>query len=205
MPAKAPVAIPLFSWTGFYVGGNLGGVWLDSSMTETTSGIAILSVPSNTIEQTGLIGGVQAGYNLQYSGLVLGIETDIGFVSADERESLGGPFHRSDLSALATVRGRVGAAFDRLLVFATGGAAFARLTHEVVHPVFGPARRSGWTSGWTIGGGLEYALSNHWTVKAEYLYVDLGDETARTAGPTAYTFAFEDSASIARAGINYKF
>jgi outer membrane immunogenic protein len=209
IPAKARMAVPSFGWTGFYVGANVGGVWTDSSMIETDP-FQILPIPSNSIHQSSLIGGVQAGYNWQISNIVLGLEADFDFASANKQVSLGSlaglNTHHSRLSTLATVRGRLGMAFDRLLAYATGGAAFARLKNEVINTGFPfTASRGNSTTGWTIGGGLEYAISNHWTFKVEYLYVAFPDKAVVVPTPAPYAFAFEDSASIARVGINYKF
>jgi outer membrane immunogenic protein len=164
---------------------------------------------------TGVIGGLQAGYNWQFSNLVLGVEGDISFSSLDRTVLVptspgGNDTYRSRLSTLGTVRGRIGWAFDRVLLYGTGGAAFASLKDEYTDPPiplgFTVSPNSGRT-GWTAGGGLEYAFADHWTVRAEYLHVGFGDKNATVAPccSTAYTFVFKDSLDIGRVGINYKF
>jgi outer membrane immunogenic protein len=113
---------------------------------------------------------------------------------------------------LGTVRGRIGWAFDRLLVYGTGGAAFASLKDQFTDPPgVGPigftSAPSSSVSGWTAGGGIEYAFADHWTAKAEYLHVGFPDRSVTTTvfPGSAYSFVFKDSLNIARVGINYKF
>ena len=100
--------------------------------------------------------------------------------------------HNSRFSSLATVRGRIGVAFDRFLPYFTGGVAFANFKNELIGtstPL--PLRRDGTETTWVIGGGLEYAFTDHLSAKAEYLYVDLRDETLGGLS-TPYLFTFKD-------------
>lgn len=206
MPVKAaPVVAPPFNWTGFYVGANAGAIWSRSSVTQTdTSGI-VFSNDSTT--GTGFIGGVQVGYNWQFSNIVLGVEGDIDFASDSKSVAL--PLlpgtHNSSLSALGTVRGRAGLAVDRFLPYVTGGVAFASLKNEYISTFPFTINRGSSATGWTVGGGLEYAFDRHWSAKAEYLYVKFPDKTVAVGGGTPYTFNFSDSESIARVGVNYRF
>jgi outer membrane immunogenic protein len=216
--APAPVAIP-FTWSGFYIGANIGAVWGRSSATDDPTkstdlwigGTAVGSVDANS---TGIIGGLQLGYNWQFASLVVGLEGDISVSSLDHTSrvttSPGGiDTYQSQLSTLGTVRGRVGWAFDRLLVYGTGGVAFASLKDKYFDPPsvigFTNSPSSGVT-GWTAGGGIEYAFADHWTVRGEYLHVGFSDRSAGVVAIlSAYTFTFKDSVDIARVGINYKF
>jgi outer membrane immunogenic protein len=112
------------------------------------------------------------------------------------------------MTALGTVRGRIGWAFDRVLVYGTGGAAFANFKDQYNSPGFPfTASATSFTTGWAVGGGVEYALYGSWTVRAEYLHVGFPSRSASAtvAGPNTYTFAFKDSLDIGRVGINYKF
>jgi len=105
------------------------------------------------------------------------------------------------------VRGRLGLAFDRVLIYGTGGVAFADLKGQLSDPA-NPFVASPGSSvtGWTAGGGVEYAFTDHWTAKAEYLHVGFADQTVTVApGGTSYTFKFKDALDIGRVGINYKF
>ena len=206
-----------WNWTGFYVGGNVGAAWARSSIVnDPTSAFPWLN-GSTSNDRTGVIGGLQGGYNWQWAGLVLGIEGDLSFASVDRSvaaANVAGPgfedSFRSRLDWLATIRGRLGWAVDRALIYGTGGVAFAGLKDELVSP---PPTLGGFTAstdssvtGWAAGGGLEYAFTGHWTAKAEYLHVDFGNRTATVGSPTpGYAFKFKDSLDIARVGINYKF
>lgn len=201
---KAPVAAPVWNWTGFYVGGTLGGVWSRSSASS-----ANYFGPGVDDNGTGVIGGLEAGYNWQTANWVLGIEGDISFSSLNRTASgfFGADTYQSRLDWLSTVRGRVGYAFDRWLVYGTGGGAFAQLKDAYTAPGFPfVAEPSSTVGGWTAGGGVEYAVADHWTVKAEYLHVGFSDRsvTEATSG-FGYAFTFKDRIDIARVGINYKF
>ncbi|HET7850770.1 MAG TPA: outer membrane protein [Pseudolabrys sp.] len=215
---KAPAFAPApWSWTGFYVGGNVGAVWGRSSVENDPSSVATWLDGRTDNNRTGVIGGVQAGYNWQWASLVLGIEGDISFASLDRSVTaanfLAPPFQdtlRSRLDWLATIRGRLGWAVDRWLIYGTGGVAFAHFNDELSDPpsvlgfTVGPDSSR---TGWTAGGGIEYAFTDHWTAKAEYLHVGFADQTATVTTPPAagYAFRFRDSLDIARVGINYKF
>jgi len=208
MPVKAaPVAPPPFNWTGFYVGANAGVIWSRSSATQVdTSGIIF---PNDSTTGTGFIGGVQAGYNWQFSNFVLGVEGDIDFASVNKSVALPPLFlagtHNSKLSALGTVRGRIGLAVDRFLPYVTGGVAFANLKNEYISIFPFTVDRGSSATGWTVGGGVEYAFDMHWSAKAEYLYVKFPDKTVAVGAATPYIFNFSDAESILRAGINYRF
>src|SRR5581483_5741775 len=157
---KAPVMAPAFSWTGFYVGLNGGGgfgrsAW-DSTGSFNTSG--------------GVIGGT-VGYNYQVGQAVLGVEGDIDWadISGTTNNACGLGCKTSD-SWLATVRGRLGYAADRFMPYITGGLALG----DVKATTPGFAGASSDRAGWTLGAGLEFAVAQNWSLKAEYLYVDLG-------------------------------
>lgn len=173
-PYYAPPAQNLFNWTGFYAGGHAGWGW----------GSALGADPS------GYLIGLQAGYNFQYaSGLLTGIETDIAISGIE-----GGNF---ELDYLGTVRGRLGYAVDRFLVYGTAGLAYGRgdvrlggLSNEQTH------------FGYAVGAGVEAMIAPNITARLEYLYSDLGRETYKTVGgPARVNF----DASIVRTALNYKF
>jgi outer membrane immunogenic protein len=201
------VAQPVFSWTGFYVGGNLGGVWAQSSRFDENNWLLAAGSTAD-LNRSGVIGGFQAGYNWQTSNLVFGLEGDLAFASASKSAPvIPGPpdTYSAQLSALGTIRGRVGLAFDRSLLYVTGGVAFASLKNELVSSSFGfTASRNTTPTGWTIGGGAEYAFGVNWTAKVEYLYAQFPTDTVTVAG-FGYRFRFNDSVSVVRAGINYRF
>lgn len=207
---KAPVAAPVpFSWTGFYVGANIGGASGQSTVSDTNGSTWIGPQPVNA-NKTGVIGGLQAGFNWQINSLLLGVEGDISFASASSTVDFitlanTQGVYSSDLKNFGTVRGRIGLAFDRLLVYGTGGAAFANINNAYrdIDVDFGAGSSSSVT-GWVAGGGVEYAISDHWTARAEYLHADFGERTVVEPN-LGYAFAFKNTVDIGRAGINYKF
>lgn len=206
-PAAPTLASPVYNWTGFYVGANLGVDWSRSSSGITYDFFDELSPgPSSVNNPAGVIGGVQAGYNWQFSSLVLGVEADADLSSARRNAAFDEYLtHNSSLSALGTIRARAGWAFDRWLPYVTGGVAFADLKNSLNDDGLVFSRNSSAT-GWVVGGGLEYALTDHWTVKAEYLYAQFPNSSGVVgSSPYLYRFKDTDSDQIARVGVNYKF
>lgn len=199
---------PAFSWTGFYLGVNAGMGWTNSGNINITDPI-VGNVNMNTASKTGFVGGGQVGYNWQHERWVFGLETDIQYsdlksgVSWAAYEWFG--YQTSNSQYFGTVRARVGYAFDRTLIYMTGGLAYGGLNGNWWH---------GSTSnqGWTLGGGIEYAFTDNWTGRIEGLYVDLdtGNHTAshtRNGVLGTYTVSGTsgDGGGIVRAAVNYKF
>jgi outer membrane immunogenic protein len=205
--AKAPAAVALFNWSGFYVGANIGGAWGKSSADETAGG---WFTSHTSVDPKGVIGGLQAGQNWQVGNIVYGVEADIDVSSAKDStvvlNSTPPVTHESKLTALATLRGRVGIAADRTLFFLTAGGAYGWLKSEIVDPnnVFVATRdSSAW--GWVVGGGIEQAFAHNWTARVEFLHARLANDTNGPYPLLGYVFRFKDSVSIARAAINYRF
>jgi len=166
-----------YSWAGPYLGGNLGYGWG--------------SVQNSATSPNGVFGGVQAGYNWQNGPLVFGLEGDIQASAADDTFA---PWKFSN-PWFGTVRGRLGYAFNNVLVYGTGGLAFGALRAET----FGLSE-SHTNAGWTVGVGAEFGIYQNWTAKVEYLYVDLSSSNfSITAAPNSYQFG------LIRAGVNYHF
>jgi outer membrane immunogenic protein len=178
---RAPYTVnqPLnaYSWAGPYLGGNIGYEWG--------------SVDNNPSKPSGFVGGVQAGYNFQNGPFVFGVEGDIQAAGADDTFA---PWKFSN-PWFGTLRGRAGYAFSNVLFYGTAGLAFGELR----------AQTFGWTeshttAGWTIGAGAEVGLAPNWSAKLEYLYIDLSTtQFAITGVSNGY------SASVVRAGVNYRF
>ncbi len=241
-----PLAAPIDSWTGFYVGGNVGGQWgsadpTTSTIYSPTGYFATSSIPAinalgqQSFNSSSVTGGFTAGYNWQVSNIVFGLESDInyfGFKGSATSSALypccapTGFTIASSASAdwLATIRGRLGVvATPNLLLYATGGAAIADVKANFAFTDnFASATESGSISstrvGWTAGGGGEYSIGNGWSVKDEYLYVDLGRSginstnltssffALRFPSPTnVYTHSVDVRSNIVRVGLNYKF
>jgi outer membrane immunogenic protein len=211
---KAPALAPaVWNWTGFYVGANVGAAFDRSSIADDPStSTAWLNNVTYANDETSIIGGLQAGYNWQWDKLVLGVEGDISATSFNRSSavtrigSVTDNTYSSQLTWLGTIRGRLGWAFDRTLIYGTGGVAFANLKDQLSDPnlPFTAAPSSGRT-GWAAGGGIEHAFADHWTAKVEYLHVGFGDRTATDTSGNGYVFKFKDSLDIGRVGINYKF
>lgn len=214
---KAPVAPIPFTWAGFYVGGTFGAAFAHGSIADDPSSFTPwLNNVGYSNNSAGVIGGLEAGYNWQWTNLVLGIEADISATSLNHTVYAAAPFsgsgapdpYSSKLTWLSTVRGRIGWAFDRVLVYGTGGVAFASLKDGLIDTWFPiTATTNSGVTGWTAGGGVEYALTDHWTAKAEYLHVGFPNRTGTSpvGAIGTYVFTFKDSVDIGRVGINYKF
>jgi outer membrane immunogenic protein len=188
---KAPaVYAPAYTWSGLYIGINGGGAWGHSSWT-TTDGFSTTG---------GFVGGT-IGYNYQMDQAVLGIEGDIDWANINGSTSPGCPASscKTNDDWLSTVRGRLGYAADHFMPYVTGGLALG----DIKASLPGFAGGSATNAGWTAGGGIEFALPGHWSAKAEYLYVDLGNFSCGTCGPTPQTVSF--TANLFRGGINYRF
>jgi outer membrane immunogenic protein len=191
---KAPPApvVSTYNWSGFYVGVNGGGEW-GRSRWDSTGGF-------NT--SGGMVGGT-AGYNWQTGPIVLGVEGDVDWQNLKGSTTnlcpAGGCSTNTDW--LSTVRGRLGYAFDRVMPYVTGGLAIGDI--KAAAPGFAGASQA--EAGWTVGGGVEFALTNNWTAKAEYLHVDLGNfNCGFSCGATA-TNNVSSRENVVRAGLNYKF
>jgi outer membrane immunogenic protein len=201
---------------------------------------ALIAAGIGTMNGSGFTGGVQVGYNWQHNNFVAGLEADFGaFILKGSRQvsgtyvnsfdfNPGDPFTVSssfDTDWLLTLRARVGAAITpQLLAYFTGGLALTELTvgnsyfdtNTTSMPALHATENSSTSKlkvGWVIGGGLEWALNNHWSVRGEYLYLDFGKVT--TTGTISDNLGIgyaqglsttaDLTAQVARVGFNYKF
>ncbi len=227
-PVLAPIA-PIFTWTGFYVGVNAGVIFTDNDI--RTSGNAANTIanvaanrrpPSLSNNDEGFTIGGQVGYNYQIGNIVIGAEADLAYTdlksTARFTSTLNDPStFRQDLEYLGTVRLRIGYALDRFLVYATGGVAYGDVTNSADffsnaagNPLAFTGSRSDVEVGYAVGGGVEYAFTNNLSLKAEYLYYDLGERNVVVnavpgVGLNSYTSRFENNGHIVRAGLNYRF
>lgn len=190
MPTRPPVYAPvLYDWTGLYVGLNGGGGWGRSDISAPiSSGRYNLS--------GGLVGGT-LGYNYQVGQAVFGLEGDIDWSDIRGSAPCYGATCETRNSWLSTARGRLGYAIDRVMPYATGGAAFGDIKTSVAGIGIGDARET--KAGWTVGGGLEAAIAGPLTAKVEYLYVDLGRGSSLLGSDARF------QSHVVRAGVNYRF
>jgi outer membrane immunogenic protein len=187
----APIYAPIYNWTGFYLGINGGGGWGKSQW----DGIDKFDISG------GLIGGT-IGYNWQFGQLVAGAEGDIDWSSIKGTTVVRcapGCATRNDW--LATVRGRVGYAFNRFLPYLTAGLAVGDINATLPGLPAGSVTRAGWT----VGGGVEVGIVSNVSVKAEYLYFDLGSFNCGFNCGLAATGNVSLAASVFRAGLNVRF
>ena len=203
-PPVAPVAYapPVYNWSGFYVGGNLGAGFAHSSWSDPFTG------GHDTFDKTGFIGGGQVGVNWQINALVLGIEGDFDWtgLKGSGHDSRGNTIN-TDTQWTSTVTGRIGAAFDRLLVYGKGGVAFAHVNGGL-NDIFGAAASTSQSrTGWTAGVGLEYAFAQNWSARIEYDYLGFGSEALNFATTNSPVYNSNASLNVqeVKAGINFKF
>ena len=195
-PVEAPI-VPLFTWTGLYLGGQIGYGWGTDTLTVYPWGFGTNFTPN------GVVGGAHVGYNLQINQFVAGLEGDVEGTGINQNYNPGGVTYQTKIPVQGSIRGRLGVAFDRALLYATGGAEFAGFDTSYS----GLGQGSQTRAGWTIGGGIEYAITNNWSVRAEYRYVDFG----HLSDPTPFVFGIGSSVNhhetenAVRAGFSYKF
>ena len=191
-PVPQRAFVPVYNWTGFYIGINGGGAWGDSNW----DSVGTFDVSG------GMIGGT-VGYNWQFSQWVFGLEGDIDWTNINGSSTAAcAAGCKTSNSWLATVRGRVGYAFDRFLPYVTGGLAVGNIRASQPGFIGGDDTNAGWT----VGGGLEFVIAGNWTAKAEYLYVDLGKFNCGLAcgngiNPDNVSF----STHMVRGGVNFRF
>jgi outer membrane immunogenic protein len=195
-PPRAPAIYapppPVYDWTGFYIGIN--GGW--------GFGKSDWSIPGFTTGNFNVNGGVlgaTAGFNWWVNGWVLGLEGDADGSWMDGKSAACGvPNCETKNKWLATIRGRLGYAADRVLFYATAGGAFGDIVVNTT---------TNWQSaskgGWTAGAGVEGAFTDHWTARIEYLFVDLQNASFTPVAGVPVTVKF--NANLIRAGVDYKF
>jgi outer membrane immunogenic protein len=222
-PVYAPPPIPIFSWTGFYMGGQVGYAFgRETSSIFGAGGALIQPTYAANPNPNGIIGGGHVGYNFSTQSLpvfggalgtggVIGVEGDVD--GSDYRRNpylVPAPFGGTGSvrnSIQGSIRGRLGFAVDRALFYATGGAAFA--TFNTSYSFAGGTDSFSHTRvGWTVGGGVEYAITNNWSLRAEYRYSDFGTFvdplTARTLS-AGFVIRHRETEQRAQVGFSYKF
>jgi outer membrane immunogenic protein len=208
-----PTTVPYYNWSGIYIGVNGGYAFGNSTWTDSVAAAAGGAGTTGSFPTRGGLAGGTVGGNVQWGAVVLGIEGDWDWSNLNGTSGVpancvpGGCETKADW--LATVRGRAGWAIDRVLLYGTGGAAFAPV--QAGFPVAGTGFSSNTQVGWTAGAGIEFAFAPNWTAKAEYLYVDLGNSNCTTTCFVNGATGFSDATSvkftenIIRAGVNFKF
>ena len=207
-PARLPTVYdangPYANWAGAYLGLN-GGYGLGSS--QWTLGL----LGTDVFNTSGFLLGGTVGFNYPVSAVLVGLEGDIDWsglsgsaanCAANASGAVAACQTKSNL--LGTARARVGYAFDRTLIYVTGGAAFAPVQTGLNPPsTFDTATKLGWAA----GGGVEFAFFGNWSAKTEYLFVDLATASCSTVAncgsAAGSSVAFTES--LVRGGFNYRF
>jgi len=180
-----------YNWAGLYVGAHVGYGFGTSAHTNTGG------VSTGGFDTDGYIAGGQIGYNLQAGSIVYGLEADISATDIS-----GSSFTNclagcsSSLDYLGTIRARLGVDMGGFMPYLTAGFAYGDANASS-----GGLSASDTLTGWTAGGGVEMKLSQNWSIRGEYLYVDLGHLNV----PAAATRADFDDIHIIRGGVNFKF
>lgn len=191
-PYKAPAYVaPVYAnWTGFYAGVNVGYGFGKSNW----------DFPAVSPSPKGVLAGITLGYNFQTGVWVWGLEADVDYSGMKGSADCFGGTCETKNSWLGTARGRIGyAGWNNFLPYLTGGAAFGDI--KASSP-FGSATKT--KVGWTAGAGMEYAMWSNWSVKLEYLYVDLGKmDCGISCGAASDNVSFK--ANTVKAGLNYRF
>ncbi|MGC2833872.1 MAG: carbohydrate porin [Methylocella sp.] len=220
---------PAFTWTGFYLGANAGGVLSPGNPAFQSQGFgsSAFDLPANGGAKAGFTGGFQAGYNYQIGSLVPGFETDFNYLGNCRDGTFAAPPAYAPLGIgsytlsggcshySGTMRGRLGYAFDRALLYATAGIAYGGNRDPGAVALNPPAPGNYFAAGashsartkYVFGAGLEYALSDHWFARAEYLYVNLGriDQFFENGAGLGFTSSQFNQNHIFRMGLDYGF
>jgi outer membrane immunogenic protein len=220
MPAKmllkAPAPVP-FTWTGCYIGGQAGYGWGSKDFSDPTAGGPFGGTVNDKVK--GWLAGGQAGCNYQVSNWVFGVEGDAAWANINGLAA--DPFFtgknvqtaQAKVNFLADITGRLGVAWDRVLVYGKGGAAIAHDSYDVIFPfLFSTPGTVDFSSsedraGWVAGAGVEWAFAQSWSAKAEYLHYDFGGGNlalTNGAGGTLNT-RVDQKIHTVKFGINFHF
>lgn len=209
--AEDAVDIPgAYDWSGAYIVGSVGVA------NQTTEFFEDYYDNTFSDGNLGAIVGGGLGYNVQHDSVVFGVEADISFLTGHTSEFVDtGEYApagenwaaESKISSLGTLRGRVGYAADSLLLYLTGGLAWGRVHNSSSWPFFVDTSydtdRKSWELGWVLGTGVEVAVSESWSLRAEGLYVDLGN--SKNDDEQGNTYGFDNTAIIGKASASFKF
>jgi outer membrane immunogenic protein len=214
--APPPPPPPVFSWTGFYIGANIGGAWSRSGWTDTR-----FLATSDTVSNSVFIGGGQIGGNYQIGQFVIGGEWDFdGASNINGGASIPGDIvvTNSNTRWITTVAARFGWAIDHFLVYGKAGGGWVGNNNLTISNLTtgvsfncgtfnGCGNNSG---GWLVGAGFEYAFTNNWTVKLEYDYLGLGNRTVFIPATAPFlagdTFVSNNrNVQMVKVGVNYLF
>ncbi|MEO6779641.1 MAG: outer membrane beta-barrel protein [Bradyrhizobium sp.] len=217
----APIAV--YNWTGFYIGGHIGGGWADQNSVELAPGTG--AYPTGTAftgkNLSGFLGGVQGGYNWQLSNIVLGIEGEYTWADVSGSATTVSTVPRflgfssistAKLQDIALVTGRLGYAANNWLFYFKGGGAWGQgksfsVNNNANGTLFDTSSSSTDRSGWVVGVGAEWGFAPNWSAKIEYNYIDFGSSnvTLNSSLGTQNFVSSSEKVNIVKAGVNYRF
>jgi outer membrane immunogenic protein len=208
-PSAPFVPLPPSTWTGFFLGGNVGGAW-DPTGGYNTNCAAAGDCTSAQTTLAGVAGGLQGGYNYQLGVMVLGAEA--GFSASSLRGTYTALDGVDNLTTSAdyfgTVTGKVGVAVGSLLIYGKGGAAWTHTNNSDFNSLENLTfTTSYWQTGWTVGGGAEWAFSPNWSVRVEYALIDTPNKptTFTSSSGASFTAVMHQQINLITAGLNYRF
>lgn len=207
-PAPVTTPAPVYNWTGFYVGGNLGGAWGNIDVTDVATGATI------SPNSTGFTGGGQFGFDYRYGSWVVGIRNVIDGTTLSKDATYVGPTFSGTISAHVNwydaLTGRVGYLVQpNLLLYGQGGGAWAQWDVSFNNAAGTQGGQfSGTKTGWTAGGGVEWMFEPHWSAFVEYNFLGFGtysNAVTTCIGATCGTFSGNANIQNVLVGVNYKF
>jgi outer membrane immunogenic protein len=211
---KAPPApAPMFSWTGFYIGGHVGYGWGRNEFTDTSNALFGGAGATYNNDTDGFLGGLQAGFDYQFApNWLLGIEGQVSWANIDGSTAYASPIpatFSNDVNWISSVTGRLGfTPGSNWLLYGKGGVAWADIDHTV-STGFATVTNGQTRTGWTAGAGVEYAFAPGWSAKVEYQYYDFGKDTynfAPVGGGAAFgPFDVDTNIHTVKAGLNWRF
>ncbi len=195
-PATSSISPPAFAWNGFYVGATVGHAWERAVETDVLDDV---QAPYSRYSPKGVTAGALAGINLQFSSAVVGAETDVEPGGVKGRQaSLVGMSLQNDVRG--SLRARAGFAAGPTLLYVTGGVTLANFFANALWEPFNQAR-----TGWTLGGGVEYSMTNQWSVRLEYRHGDFGAATFASNNFDGNIYRIRLRDDSARLAIAYRF
>jgi outer membrane immunogenic protein len=205
-----PEPVAMTDWSGFYIGGHVGYGWANMSGCYDCNDSSSALFASD-LDLEGILGGVHAGYNWQTDSLVFGIEGDVSFTDMNDSgvaENDSTDTQSGDVDLLASVRARLGVAFDDVLLYATGGIAFPDAEWEYDEIDSGTNGNAEFGEiGGVVGGGAEYAVSDAIRLRAEglYYFFDEAESIEDIGGAqTGEEIEFDD-VFVIRGGVSFYF
>jgi outer membrane immunogenic protein len=206
-PAPILAPMPVYNWTGCYIGGNLGAAWGRAELTDVGTGGGVSATNS------GFAGGGQIGCDFQMGAFVIGIRNMLDGTSLSGDGTFGsgvaaGYTGHSDTSWFDMLTARAGYLVQpNWLLYGQGGFAWMRSNQWINNPAGTQVAQFGNNAtGWTVGLGTEYMFAPHWSVFVEYNYLNFGTSTANfNVGATLVTVDAKRDAQNLLIGVNYKF